>query len=543
MYCQHSYGQSSISAHFRHTTAVIWRKNITFAFRRRYGMLRYSLALLFLCAIGAKSLAQMSALGQDVEYSVSAQASAGSGDYAPFWFTSNKYGLGPTENSSGLFRANIRRNAEADSLYKWRFGYGADIVGLINHSSKFVVQQLYADIQFKAVRLSIGQKERPLELKNQQLSTGGLTTGINARPLPQIRLGLPEFWYIPRTKRWLAIKGYVAYGMFTDNKWQEKNAGTNGHYTKNVLYHSKAGFARIGNTDKFPVTLTGGFEMSDQFGGEAWNVSKRADDTSDFDASHVKMKHNFKAFWHAFIMGGSDPADGAYKNVEGNQLGSWHLRADYDASFLGASFYAEHFFEDHSQLFMEYAWKDMLYGGEVRLPKNWFVSCIVYEHVRTTDQSGSVYHDATAIIPDQISSCDNYYNHGTYTGWHHAGYAMGNPLLISPTYNDDGTSISFLHNRITAHHIGISGQPLTYIGYRILFTHEKSLGTYSSPLTNPAYGNYLLVEASYTPPQICGLSLTLDYGQNGGELLGRGKGCMLTVSYTGWLNHKHKNTR
>ncbi len=495
--------------------------------------------LLPFCIISTSSVAQISTLGQDVEYSVSAQASAGNGDYAPFWFTSNRYGLGPLESNSGLFRANIRRNAEADSLHKWRWGYGADIVGAVNHDSKFILQQLYADLQFKAIRLSIGQKECPLELKNQQLSSGALTSGINARPIPQVRLELPDFWYIPRTKKWLAIKAHVAYGMFTDNQWQEHNAGTRGHYAKNVLYHSKAGFARIGNTDKFPLTLTGGLEMSDQFGGEMWNVDRRADDTSDFDASYVKMGHGLKAFWHAFIMGGADAADGDYKNVEGNQLGSWHLRADYDGKLFGASFYAEHFFEDHSQLFLQYAWKDMLYGVEVRLPKNPVVSTFLYEHLRTTDQSGSIYHDHTAIVPDQLSSVDNYYNHGTYTGWHHAGYAMGNPLLISPIYNV-GSEISFLHNRIKANHFGVCGQPTSYLGYRILFTHERSLGTYTVPLTDPLCGNYLLVEATYTPTQVQGLGITLDYGQNSGDLLGTSKGCMLTVSYSGWINHKNK---
>ncbi len=498
--------------------------------------------MLTFCFVVAKSGAQIDLLGEDVEYSVSAQVTAGSGGYAPFWFTSNRYGLGPLESNSGMFRANLQRNAEVDSLRKWRFGYGADFVGAINHENKFVVQQLYVDIQFKAIRLSIGQKERPLELKNQQLSTGGMTTGINARPVPQIRLELPDFLCVPRTRQWLAIKGYMAYGMFTDNKWQEENAGISGHRTKNVLYHSKAGFLRIGNHDKFPITIIGGLEMNDQFGGEAWNVGRRADDTSDFDASHVKMSHNLKAFWHAFITGGSDPSDGDYKNVEGNQLGSWHLRADYDGPFLGISFYAEHYFEDHSQLFLEYAWKDMLYGGEIRLPGNRFLSCLVYEFLRTTDQSGSIYHDATSILKDQISACDNYYNHGIYTGWHHAGYAMGNPLLLSPIYND-GTGISFLHNRITAHHLGINGQPLPYICYRLLFTVERSLGTYSAPLTNPTSGNYLLVEICYTPPQIKGLSLTLDYGRNGGELLGKSNGCMLTACYTGWINHKNKKTR
>ncbi len=490
----------------------------------------------------ALARAQASRLGHDVEYSVSATATAGNGDFAPFWFTSNRYGLGSEQATSGLFRASILRDAQADSLRKWRIGYGADFVGAIHHDRKALVQQLYADFRFKVIQLSIGQKERPLELKNQALSTGGMTTGINARPVPQVRLELADFWCIPRTKRWLAIKGHAAYGMFTDNKWQRENAGTRGHYTRNALYHSKAGFARIGNRDKFPITITGGFEMSDIFGGEAWNVSRRDDDQSDFTGAYVKMNHNLKAFYHAFIMGGSDAADGDYKNVEGDQLGSWHIRGDYDGRYFGASFYAEHFFEDHSQLFLQYAWKDMLYGIELRAPRNHFVSTFVYEHLRTTDQSGSVYHDATSTLPIQISSVDNYYNHGTYTGWHHAGYAMGNPLLLSPVYTL-GSEISFRHNRIVANHFGLSGEPTDYLAYRFLFTHERSLGSYPAPLTNPEHGNYLLVEASYAPPQVAGLRFTLAYGQNGGDLLGKSKACMLTVAYTGWINHKKDSSR
>ncbi|MCD8285361.1 MAG: capsule assembly Wzi family protein [Prevotellaceae bacterium] len=504
--------------------------------------MRKTLALTFLCLATLGAKAQISRLGEDLEYSASAQMSAGSGDYAPFWFTSNRYGLGPLESKSGLFRASISRSTSADSLRSWRFGYGADFVGAINHDSKAIVQQLYADFRFKAIQLSIGQKERPLELKNQQLSSGGMTTGINARPIPQVRLELPDFWTIPRTGKWLAIKGHIAYGMFTDNQWQETHSGANGRYAKNVLYHSKAGFLRIGNREKFPVTLTGGFDTGDQFGGEAWNVIRRDDDESSFDNTHVKLSHSLKSFWNAFIMGGVGVADGDYKNTEGNQLGSWHLRADYDGKLFGASFYAEHYFDDHSQLFLQYAWKDMLYGGEVRLPRNHFVSTLLYEHLRTTDQSGSIYHDATPTLPYQLSEEDNYYNHGTYTGWHHAGYAMGNPLLLSPVYNN-GEEIFFRNNRVLASHFGLSGEPTSYISYRILFTHEKSLGSYSKPLLNPAYGNYLLIEATYAPTQVQGLTVTLDYGQNGGTLLGRGKGFMLTASYTGWINHKRKEQR
>ncbi|MBQ9558368.1 MAG: hypothetical protein IJV08_00075 [Bacteroidaceae bacterium] len=482
--------------------------------------------------------AQVSRLADDVQYDIALQGTVGNGDTAPFWFTNNRYGLGTLETKSGLLRASLHRDAESDSLRKWRIGYGVDLVGALNHDSHVVLQQAYADFQYKAIRLSIGQKERPLELKNQQLSTGAMTTGINARPLPQVRLELPDFWAIPRTKNWLALKAHIAYGMYTDNRWQRHFAsGTNSLYTANSLYHSKAGFLRIGNVEKFPLTLTGGLEMSCQFGGEAWNLADRGDHTDPNFQSHQKLPHGIKAFWHAFIPGGSDVNDGDYANAEGNQLGSWHLRLDYHGHDWGVALYAEHFFEDHSQLFLQYPWKDMLYGGEIRLPKNPVASSFVYEHIRTKDQSGPIYHDATATFPEDIFGTDNYYNHHIYGGWQHAGFALGNPLLTSPVYNNDG-KITFYDNRIKAHHFGINGQPTPEVAYRILYTHEKSWGNYIYPHTSPKKGDYLLLEATYSPRQVKGLSVTASYGQNWGKLLGGSKGGMLTVAYTGWIKKK-----
>ncbi len=512
----------------------------------------FLLALTFFLPLTAQ--AQISRLADNIEYEVKAEGTAGSGDAAPFWFTSNKYGLGSNEPNSALLRASIQRSAKADSLHSWHFGYGLDIVGAVNHEAAFVLQQAYLDIQYKVLELSIGQKERPLELRDQQLSTGGMTTGINARPIPQVRLGLHEFWNIPGTRKWLGIKGHIAYGMFTDNNWQKENAGTSGHRAADVLFHSKAFFIRVGNEEKFPLTLTLGIEASAQFGGEVWNVTKRADDTSDFDANRIDMPNELKDFWNVLLMTGSDYTDGDYPNASGNQLGSWHIRLDFNKGGWGLSYYMEHFFEDSSQSFLcerwtengsrktfrQYNLKDMLYGAEMRLPRNRFLTAIVYEHLRTTDQSGPIYHNSTSILEDQVTGIDNYYNHGIYTGWHHAGYAIGNPLLLSPIYNDASDGIKFMHNRIVANHFGLRGDPTDWLGYRIMMTQERSLGSYETPLTDPAKGNFLLVEGTYRPTQVPGLSLTLSYGQNHGELLGQSRSAMLTVSYSGMFNRKRK---
>lgn len=496
------------------------------------------LTFILFCIAALPMKAQFSRLGTDVQYGATLQGTAGKGDVAPFWFTNNRYGLGTEETNSALLRANIHRLAEADSLRKWRIGYGLELAGAANHDSPIVLQQLYADFQYKAIRLSVGQKERPMELKDQQLSSGTMTNGINARPLPQVRLELPDFWVIPGTKGWLALKAHIAYGMYTDNGWQSDfTAGTASLYTHNSLYHSKAGFLRIGNTEKFPLTLTGGLEMSAQFGGEAWNLKDRADHADPNFQPHQKLPHGLNAFWHALIPGGNDVNDGDYANSEGNQLGSWHLRLDYHGQGWQVGAYAEHFFEDHSQMFWQYPWKDMLYGVEAQLPKNPVLTGIVYEHLRTTDQSGPIYHDKTAGLPEGIYGVDNYYNHQIYGGWQHAGFGMGHALLLSPLYNQNH-SIAFRHNRVRAHHVGLSGKPTPEVGYRLLYTHEKSWGTYPTPLLDPQRADYLMLEATYAPHQVKGLSISAAYGQNWGPLLGDSKGAMLTIAYTGWIKKK-----
>lgn len=241
---------------------------------------------------------QISRIVENVEYKAEATGTFSKGDMAPFWFSSNRYGLSTINPNSGYIRAGLMRDIQNDSNRKWKVGYGADIAIPMDMDKHFVLQQLYADIQWKSLRLSIGQKERRLELKNNLLSSGGLGTGINARPLPQVRFGVPDFLNIPGTRNWLAIKGYIAYGAYTDNGWQRRHNNNSGYkYTANSLYHTKAGFLRIGNTEKFPLSLTGGLEMSCQFGGHAWNLME-GNKVYDED-----LPSGLKSFWNAFFVG------------------------------------------------------------------------------------------------------------------------------------------------------------------------------------------------------------------------------------------------
>lgn len=483
------------------------------------------------------AMAQAGRLGENVHYGASMSGMLSGGDHAPFWFTANRYGLATPNDRSFLLRASVGRSTQADSARHWRVGYGADLAVAAGMDSHFVLQQLYADVQWKALRMSVGQKERPLELKDGTLSSGAMTTGINARPLPQVRLELPDFWVVPGTRRWLSLKAHVAFGAYTDNGWQRSTAGSRGLiHTTGSLYHSKELLLRIGNLERFPLTLTGGLEMSTQFGGEGWNMGKRLDDGTLLPA-HRNLFHGFSSLWHAIIPGGGDADDGEFANAEGNQLGSWHLRVDWQGRGWSVAAYMEHFFEDESQLFWQYGWKDFLLGLEVHLPRNPFLSALVYEHLGTMDQSGPVYHDARENLPVQISAVDEYYNHHVYGAWQHAGFVMGNPLLLSPIYNRDGRIYCY-YNRVNAHHVGLKGQPAAWLRWRLLYTHLRTLGTYHVPTLDPKGANYLLGELTWQPRFLPGLGVTASYGFNGGSLIGRSHGGMLTLSYDGIFNKK-----
>ena len=89
----------------------------------------------------------------------------------PFWLSSNRYGLGGVRHSNGHMRWGVFKDEKKDSNATWRMGYGADFVLAHNYTSDFFVQQLYMDLGYKNIIISAGAKERPANLKNNELST------------------------------------------------------------------------------------------------------------------------------------------------------------------------------------------------------------------------------------------------------------------------------------------------------------------------------------------------------------------------------------
>lgn len=499
-------------------------------------MNRLHLAAFIYCLISMQSICAQNALTRSahgMQYHVGTQVNFSNGSN-PLWLTANRYGLSSVDQNNGMLRVGISRDANNDSTYRWRIGYVADIAVAYNYTSTAVIHQLAADFDYRRMRITVGAKEQPMALKNAELSSGSQTLGINSRPIPQIWVGVPEYINITGSKhRWAAIRGFISYGMMTDGHFQRDYLGTGQRHSEKVLFHSKAGYLRLGNEEKFPLTFEGGLEMASQFGGTIYNIP--LDNGTRLGTIH--MGHTFKDFVKATFALGSDPTDGIYANATGNTVGSWLFRLNYKNRNWGASVYYDHFFDDHSQMFMEYGWLDGLIGVEVELPQNPFVSHLVYENIRTDYQSGPVYHDHTTVIPDQISGRDNYYNHGIYVGWEHWGQAIGNPLYISPLYNSKH-DLSFTANRFRAHHIGISGAPCNGLRYRMLYSFERSWGTYDNPFVDSRTTHSFLAEATYAPTRLgrmngwqFGAALGFDHG----NLLGNNFGFQFSISKSGWI--------
>jgi len=486
-------------------------------------------------------------LTAQTEVRTEAQMTAASGDDAPLWLQANKYGLSSLDKTNGYIRAGVFRGMEADSAKQWAWAAAGDVAVATGFTSTLVVQQAYGEVRWLKGLLTIGSKEEPMELKNQLLSSGSQTLGINARPIPSVRLSLPEYWNIPGTKGWLALKGHIAYGMQTDDQWQKDFTGSQRNYTEHTRIHTKAGYLRFGPSDK-PFTVEAGLEMGCQYGGtsEIWEYGEK---------HTIKNSQGLKGMWRALIPGGGDDLEigTEYENADGNHVGSWVLRVNYDQPKWGVSAYFDHFFEDQSSMFLLdyngygegeewntrkdsrwflYDLRDILVGAELRLKDCNWIDGVVVEYIYSKYQSGPIYHDHTQTMPEHLGGNDNYYNHHIFPGWQHWGQVMGNPLYRSPLYDTDGW-IDVEDNRFWAWHIGLSGKPADGLSYRLLCTWQKGFGTYNRPFTAPQRNLSFLAEAGYRFNKnslLAGWSVKGAFAFDRGGLLGDNTGVQLTLA-------------
>ena len=105
-------------------------------------------AMLPLCAATA------GARGDSLTYKIELSGNASTGEYAPLWFTANRYGLSSERPNSGYLRAGVKYDTDLGK--GWSVEAGLDLAGTIDQTAPFVVQQAYADISWKVINLRKG---------------------------------------------------------------------------------------------------------------------------------------------------------------------------------------------------------------------------------------------------------------------------------------------------------------------------------------------------------------------------------------------------
>lgn len=461
-----------------------------------------------------------------IRWNVELNATSSVGHNTPFWLVNNLQGLSSVEKNSGYVRLSAFHDMDTTRRFTW--GAGVDVAVPWRYSSPFIVQQFYGEVKYRCLQAMLGSKEMWGCFNDPRLSSGNLLYSGNSRPIPQLRIGIFDYADIWGLGGWLGIKGYLAFGAFTDERWQCSWVAPGNKRTERVLYHSKGLWLRNGNPSKFPLVFEAGIEMATQFGGISYE-----------NGEVIHMPHSLRDWFKAVVplKGDETTPGGEQVNIQGNMVGNWNFclswmpKADWSVKA-----YYEHFFEDHSMLYIDYRWRDGLWGVEATFPSNPFVSAFVYEFMTTRDQSGPLLNDTNDKIPEQVSGKDNYYNHYIYSGWQHWGMGIGNPMVLSPIFNRDG-NLYFRTNRIVGHHFGISGNPTSDLRYRVLFSYSRNWGTYDCPLEKEMDNLNALAEVTWSPSKgkLRGWSGTFSVAGDAGPLLGRSLGFGVRISRTGWF--------
>lgn len=468
--------------------------------------------LAFLLLGGGNAMAQKERkLDPFVEYG----ATVHTGDNTPLWQVSNLQGLASLDNSTYI-RGGVFYH---DQWGKWTVSGGLDLVAAAGFNSG--IQQAYTDFRYKWLGIFAGSKEMTAPLINSRLSSGELTWSGNSKPIPQIMIGIPEYLYLlPR----LAIKGEISYGWFTDSNWMEAhtNLAAGGWYTKNIKYHHKEGFVRIG-VPGGKWQLDFGMTLDTQFGGQMVTASGVTD-----------LGNSLKDYFRIFIPGsaGEDKPVNDALFYQGNFVGTEQIRGTYRGKEVAVSLYLDNYFEDFSAMGKQNGW-DGLWGLELKFKRFRPINNIVLEYLQTTNQSGPLHglHEPEEGPVHKTGGSDNYYNNGLYPGWAHWGMANGNPLLRSPIYNENGT-LSFKYNRVKAVHLGWSGEISDEWEYMAKLTMNRTWGTHGAPTLDILENFSAYAAFQYRPAKLKTWAFHASLGLDTGDIYGDNFGFQLKVRKT-----------
>lgn len=464
---------------------------------------RLALTIITIFVFGLTARAQK----DTIEYEVETHGIISNGNHAPFWFQNNVAGDVSHEANSAALELRLFKPM---NHRKRLFDYSVLLTTHLHeeeNKTAFELHEFFIDTRLWIFNLNGGLRKKSHGNQDKTLSGGGLLFSNNGHPIPRIFAGIEEF--TPILKNGLVeIKGGIAHGWFTDDV-----------YTKNMLFHHKYAFVRLGG--KLPVHFEYGLDHAAQWGG--------------IDPVYGQQSTGFRDFVNVFMARGGSSVSGVSEeqiNVGGNHIISQSTRIEYDLSDYKLAAYWQNINEDKP---IRPIWNavnifDGLWGFSVKNKNFPVVKGFLYEYLNTTDQNGSI-HDMDGIV---FGGADDYFNNYMYrSGWTHHGRTIGTPFITSPVYNTDG-DFRIRNNRTQVHHFGVEGEVSGY-AFRVLSSFSKNYGTYHNPYPEVLKSTNLLLEVDKHFEKLWGIDAGISIGADYGKMYGNNAGFMIRFAKSGFL--------
>ena len=427
-----------------------------------------------------------------LSYGIQTFGSVSTNKQTPFWMVSNQHGIIPLEANNGYFRANIGYHHLSGKEFSWTTK--ADLIAITPRYRNVFIQQLYTELAYKGIRLSIGSHETGQYMQtvtDPLLSSGDLGLASNARPIPEINVYSPGFISLPRIGHWLQAKTNFAIGRSFDTDYLNSFINEKQHYIQNLLWHHKSLYFQLKDTkNDFPVSFIVGMRHVAQWSGEATSPQLKG-----------QQPHSLKDFIRIIFgkSGGSSATLSDQINALGAHYGTYDFRIGFKKKDWAIYGYYQHLFSDASG--MEYRNAlDGMKGIQIETSKLPWLKKIVFEHLYTLHQSGPfhfIQYDHN-LYTGYGGGGDNYYNNQEYTtGYSYFNRSLGSPLIISPEYNNDG-KLGFKHSRVQAWYLGAEGDINRKLSYRFLFSTMESLGVPYAPTLQKLTATSLKTDLFYT---------------------------------------------
>ena len=455
-------------------------------------MLRYIFTLsLFLVA---RALFAQEKKGSFADFTVSETTLVSSGKELPFWMTANNNGDFALQHPTYLlFKAGLKRGLERDSLKKWGYTYGGNMVYGLAGSSEFHPNEYWFGLRYRSLLFKAGAESDPVIYEGLSSTNGNMYRSGNARPVPGFSVSSGGFIPLFFAKRWLSFRFEYEEGLLWDNQ-----AVTNAH-----LHHKNLCFKSSISSN---LSLSIGIDHYVFWGG-----------TSAVYGEQPGLSEYFR--YILGMKGGSSATQSDQINVAGNGLGSYNLELKKEWTNVSTSFYWNHPFEDRSGMELVNI-RDGLWGIHLgKKNRKAFITDFVYEYLYTLNQSGS-YHMKPSPTPEDPTrmtgrGMDNYFNHGLYTsGFTHYQQMMGTPLFV-PAIGTDGISEGFESTRMWMHHFGMKGAISNGLSWKSLMTWSRNFGTYGNSYPTPLEEFSFLAECLYSTKKIpfnVKAGIACDYG-------------------------------